>query len=76
MRRPIHRTNRTLNTYEVTPMPKVRSRAQAGLFGIIAGGGRPTRHKVKTRGKGALTQSKAQDALRGKKLKRLPRRKR
>lgn len=45
-------------------MPKVRSRAQARLFGAIAGG-------VATKARG-LSRTKAKAALRGKKLKGLP----
>lgn len=52
-------------------MPKVKSRAQAGLFGIVAGGGTPTKHPKAAK----IGRAKAKSALRGKKLKRLPARK-
>lgn len=48
-------------------MPKVISKAQARLFGLIAGGEKPT--KVKTKG---LSPEEAREMLRGAKIKGLP----
>lgn len=50
-------------------MPKAKSQAQAGLFGIIAGGGKPSQHR-----KMKMSSRKAKDKLRGVKVGKLPKR--